>query len=334
MKRLKLLLPLILMFVFIAGCSDDSVEDMVIDVQDYSQEAAGKIIKIDNSQLEFTMDADTTHFSVLNKANGQRWYSNPQNLEADTLASGSNRDILSSTLFVEYSDSKGQKFSYDNFAYSIKDKRYSIEETKDESGNVNGVKVVYTIGDIQKTYIVPTAITEERMEEFCSKMDPNDAKMIRNVYRRIDINNLRATDNKDELLEQYPDLADTKVYVLREGQSDTKLELYQETFESAGYTREEYELDNSKINVSQSTGKAAFNVSVYYTLSDDGLVVDIPMEEIEYYGKYPITYLTPLPFFGAAGMDEEGFLFVPDGSGGIINFKNGNVSHAADYIQV
>ena len=169
MKRLKLLLPLILMFAFIAGCSDDSVEDTIIDVQDYSQEATGKIIKIDNGQLEFTMDADTTHFSVLNKANGQTWYSNPQNLEAETLASGSNRDILSSTLFVEYSDSKGQKFSYDNFAYSIKDKRYSIEETKDESGNVNGVKVVYTVGDVQKTYIVPTAITEERMEEFCDK---------------------------------------------------------------------------------------------------------------------------------------------------------------------
>ncbi len=334
MKRLKLLLPLILMFAFIAGCSDDSVEDTIIDVQDYSQEATGKIIKIDNGQLEFTMDADTTHFSVLNKANGQTWYSNPQNLEAETLASGSNRDILSSTLFVEYSDSKGQKFSYDNFAYSIKDKRYSIEETKDESGNVNGVKVVYTVGDVQKTYIVPTAITEERMEEFCDKMDESDAKMIRNVYRRIDINNLRATDNKDELLKQYPDLADTKVYVLREGQSDTKLKSYQEMFESAGYTREEYELDNSKINVSQSTGKAAFNVSVYYTLSDDGLVVDIPMEEIEYYGKYPITYLTPLPFFGAAGMDEEGFLFVPDGSGGIINFNNGKVSQAAYYNQL
>lgn len=56
MKRLKLLLPLILMFAFIAGCSDDSVEDTIIDVQDYSQEATGKIIKIDNGQLEFTMD--------------------------------------------------------------------------------------------------------------------------------------------------------------------------------------------------------------------------------------------------------------------------------------
>lgn len=334
MKRLKLLLPLILMFVFAAGCSDDAAEEGFIDVQDYSQEAEGKIIKVDNGQLEFTMDADTTQFSVLNKANGQTWYSNPQNLEADTLASGSNRDILSSTLFVEYSDSKGQSFSYDNYAYSIKDKRYSIEEIKDESGNVNGVKVVYTVGDVQKTYIVPTAITEDRMEEFCSKMDSSDAKMIKNVYRRIDINQLRATDNKDELLEQYPDLADTKVYVIREGQSDTKLESYQEMFEGAGYTYEEYEYDNSRINVSQTTGKAAFNVSVYYTLSDDGLVVDVPMEEIEYYGNYPITYLTPLPFFGAAGMDEEGFLFVPDGSGGIINFNNGKISQAAYYNQV
>lgn len=334
MKRLKLLLPLILVLLFIAGCDDADSGNEIIDVQDYSTETEGKVIKIVNDQLEFTMNADTTQFSVLNKANGQIWYSNAQNAENDTIALGANRNVLYSTMIVKYSDVKGQDFTYDNYTSSIIDKRYSIEELKDESGKVNGVKVLYTIGDIQKTYIVPTAITEERMDEFCSKMEDSDAKKIKNFYRRIDINNLRAQDNKSELLEQYPDLADTKVYVMREGQSDTKLQGFEETFKSAGYTAEDYEYDNSRINVDQFTGKAAYNIPVYYTLEDDGLVVDVPMEEIQYYNDYPITYLTILPFFGSAGTDESGYMLVPDGPGGIINFNNGKTGQAAYYNQL
>ena len=334
MKKLKLLLPLILIIIMASGCNQSDSDSVFIDVQDYSEEAEGKEIKIVNDQFEFVMNADNTQFSVLNKADGRIWYSNPQNVDTDTLAIGSNRDVLLSTLYVKYSDSKGQDFSYDNFAYSIKDKRYSIEELKDESGNVNGVKVLYTIGDIQKTYMVPQAITEERMEEFCANMSDADSKKIKNFYRRVDINALRPTDNKDELLEQYPDLADTKVYIMRSGQSDTKLEGFQELFESAGYTKEEYDYDNSRINVDQSTDKAAFNIPVYYRLEENGLVVDVPMEEIQYYQKYPITYLTILPFFAAGGTDEEGYMFVPDGSGGIINFNNGKVGQAAYYNQM
>ncbi len=334
MKRVKLLLPVVLLMLGLSACSDDSSHENFLEVQDYSQEAEGKQIQIENAGYTFTMDADTTQFSIVNKQNGQTWYSNPQNLDTETIANGTNKDMLSATLYVSYSDAKGQSFAYDNYAYSIKDKRYTLEEIKNESGVVTGVKVLYTVGDVQKTYLIPTAITEDRMEDFCSKMEDKDSKMIKNVYRRIDINNLRATDNKDDLLKQYPDLAETKVYVIRSGQSDTKLEGFQEMFESAGYTYEEYEYDNSRINVNQDTGKAAYNIPVYYTLEEDGLVVDIPMEEIVYYDTYPITNLTPLPFFGAAGKDETGFMFVPDGSGGIINFNNGKINQAAYYNQL
>ncbi|MDE6636332.1 MAG: hypothetical protein K2K09_06995, partial [Lachnospiraceae bacterium] len=213
-------------------------------------------------------------------------------------------------------------------------KNYSLEVTKDENGKDNGVKVLYTIGDIEKTYLAPKAITEERMDKFCAAMSDSDAKKIKNFYRRIDINSLRATDNKDELLSQYPDLAETKVYVMRDKQSDTKLQMFQDMFESAGYTYEEYEYDNSRINISTETGKPAFNVAVYYRLEGDELVVDVPMKEIVYSSETPITYLTALPYFGAAGMDEEGYLFVPDGPGGKIYFNNGKITQAAYYNQV
>ena len=334
MKRLKLLFPVLCAVMLASGCGNSNSEATLIDVQDYSEEAEGKTINISNDEITFSMDADTTHFSVTNKKNGQVWYSNPQDLDKETIANGINRSVLSSTLVVKYSDSKGQDFTYDNYSYSIKDKRYSIEELKDDSGDVNGVKVIYTIGDIKKSYLVPTAITEARMDEFCASMSDQDAKTIKNVYRRVDLDNLRATDNRDELISQYPDLEETKVYVIRDGQRDAKLQKFEEMFESAGYTYEEYLYDNERINVSQETGKAAFNISVYYTVDGGEIVVDVPMEEIQYYNNYPITYLTTLPYFGAAANDESGYLFVPDGPGGVINFNNGKLSQASYYNQV
>lgn len=334
MKKLKLLLPVMALMLSFAGCGSGTEESDFLEVQDYSQEEEGKVITISNDQLEFVMNADTTQFQVTNKSNGQVWYSNPQTAEEDTLSSGINKAMLSSTLIVKYSDSKGQDFSYDNYSYGIKEKRYSIEVTKDENGNENGVKILYTVGDVQKTYKVPYAISEERMDQFCASMEEADAKKIKNFYRRIDIDNLKPTDNKDELLSQYPDLADMKVYVLRENQSDSKLEMFQEIFDAAGYTNEEYEYDKSRVNISTDTGKAAFNIPVYYRLEGGELVVDIPMNEIVYKDEYPITNLTALPFFGAAGIDEKGYMFVPDGPGGIINFNNGKISQAAYYNQV
>ena len=334
MKKLKLLLTLVVLTFCLAGCGDDDGQGQFLEVQDYSEQAEGQKVNISNDQLEFVMDLDTTQFSVTNKANGQTWFSNPQTAENDAIANGINKTMLLSTLVVKYSDSKGQDFSYDNYSFSIKDKRYSVEVTKDENGADNGVKVLYTVGDVQKTYKVPPAITEDRMEKFCAAMSESDAKKIKNVYRRIDINKLRANDNKSELLESYPDLADTKVYVLRDGQRDTKLQNYQDIFESAGYTNEEFEYDKSRINVAQDTGKAAFNIPVYYRIEGGNLVVDVPMEEIVYYDTFPITDLTILPYMGAAGKDENGYLFVPDGPGGIINFNNGKTSQAAYYNQV
>lgn len=46
---------------------------------------------------------------------------------------------------------------------------------------------------------------------------------------------------------------------------------------------------------------------------------------------YPLTSLTLLPAFGAGGTADDGFLFVPDGSGAIIRFNNGRVSQRAYY---
>ena len=69
-------------------------------------------------------------------------------------------------------------------------------------------------------------------------------------------------------------------------------------------------------------------IPLYILLKEDTLVVRINAEEIVEQGIAYVMSISMLPYLGSAGKDENGFLFVPDGSGGIINFNNGKTETA------
>lgn len=77
---------------------------------------------------------------------------------------------------------------------------------------------------------------------------------------------------------------------------------------------------------------AGFEIPVEYRLSDKGLTAQIMVGGIVE-GKedsgYCLTDIAFLPYFGAAGMESEGYLFVPDGSGALIYLNNDKASYGA-----
>ena len=69
---------------------------------------------------------------------------------------------------------------------------------------------------------------------------------------------------------------------------------------------------------------AAQRITVRITLSDDGFTVCVPHDGIEEYGDTMLCGLYLMPAFGATLLDEqEGYLFVPEAAGAIINFSDG-----------
>lgn len=66
-----------------------------------------------------------------------------------------------------------------------------------------------------------------------------------------------------------------------------------------------------------------FIIPVQFELDGDCLKADIISQEISEYGDYKIIDIALLPYFGAGGNKNEGYIFVPDGSGALINFNNG-----------
>lgn len=65
-------------------------------------------------------------------------------------------------------------------------------------------------------------------------------------------------------------------------------------------------------------------VTIEYVLEDDQLVVRLPADGIREESQFALTTVELLPFLGAAGNDQEGYLFYPDGSGAITTYENVN----------
>ncbi len=65
-------------------------------------------------------------------------------------------------------------------------------------------------------------------------------------------------------------------------------------------------------------------VPVQYTLTEDGFQAEIVTNEITGVGSnaFMVDTISLLPYFGAGGLNDDGYLFVPDGSGSLIAFNN------------
>ncbi len=76
----------------------------------------------------------------------------------------------------------------------------------------------------------------------------------------------------------------------------------------------------------------AFRIPVQVTLVDDYMQASLLYDEIEEYGASRITSINLMPYFGAGAADEDGYLFIPDGSGALVEFSD-NVRNADEWRQ-
>ena len=80
-----------------------------------------------------------------------------------------------------------------------------------------------------------------------------------------------------------------------------------------------------------SRDKEGFKIPVEYTISDNNsFKAEIIVSEIEEYSTQRIMSISLIPHFGAGSIEDEGYLFIPDGSGAIIEFNN-NQGHRTEY---
>ena len=97
---------------------------------------------------------------------------------------------------------------------------------------------------------------------------------------------------------------------------------YQHSIEKSGLAYEKLE---NGVKFTFAFPTANVYIPVQYTLCEGGFQAEIVTGEIKGVGNnpYAVTAIDLLPYFGAAGMDKDGELFIPDGSGTLIKYNNG-----------
>lgn len=332
LQRLKSLIgPAIILLVIAIGIlvimfyTEKPEQEEIIRVNAYEGEETEFVLE--NDKLKFVLDAATTQFTLTTKDTGMVWYSNPTDAANDEKALTAEKNNLQSTLLLTYSTINGVDTLFNNYTYSIQNQIYEIEAGEDY------IKILYSIGEMEKEYVIPPVITKERMEAYLDIMDNADKLMVNNYYKEYDINNLSRRDEeiKDELLANYPILETEVAYIIRDNATDNIKNRMQQIFESAGYTYEEYVEDRELSLASSSFNRPVFNVSMIYRLEGADLVVEVPMDEIEFRDDFPLYNLSILPYFGAGTMEEEGYLLVPEGGGALIDFNNGKTAQSSYY---
>ena len=312
---------------FVVTYQNAEEEEQIIPVHAYAGD--GKEIVLENSELKLTFDPNTTYFNILVKSSGKVWYSVPEDAENDGIAMSSEKGRIRSTLNVTYANEIGSEVAYNNYDYSIKNQTYEVD-TDGES-----ITVHYSIGKVQKEYVIPPVCTVERMEGYMAELSSGDLNIIKQYYKKYDINDLGKKDDKEALLEAYPDLANEPLYILRDTATDSVKAKLQTIFEeSAGYTYEEFLIDKELMNTGEQGSSAVYNVDITYRLDGGDFIVEMPYSTMEYPKDRPILAVDVLPFFGAGGLDDEGFLLVPEGSGALINFNNGKTAQSVYYANV
>jgi len=254
----------------------------------------------ENDYLQLYINDETAEIAVLDKRNGYIWRSNPADRDGDPIASGEKKDLLSAQVSLEFCNEFGQ-FNHTN-SYTDSTAHGQVAYTLIP----NGIKVTYKFGTEEKTIDdLPKMISKERFEE--------------KILTKIDDNTILRT-----LKIAYREDKEKGVYVRNNGLSGVQLKRTIEAFEIAGYTEEDLAYDIAENNLDQTKPvPRLFYVTLEYKLERDTLVVRVPVDEIRYAKQYPIHQISILNFFGAGGTDEEGALFVPDGSGALIYFNNG-----------
>ncbi len=313
MKKFSKLLVFLLLAGVFSGCAKTEEEKEIVLYEYNAADYEGVEFKLENDKLLFELDHATTQFKVTFKETGKVWTSIPEVKSTDPDEKKASQSILA----LKYQSERGDTKTFTTVDESIPNGLYSLEKGADY------IKVNYSIGKVAKKFLIPPSVPEERMMVYYEQFDRKTQRSIDNAYRKIDINNLLATDDVDELLAKYPDLETTCVFEMREATKDYMKENLEKAFAEVGYTEEDYKNDVAIYNVSDGNDKALFNVSIIYRLDDNELKVEVPMEEIEYRKAYPITELMVLPYFGASTTTDTGYVLVPEGSGAIINFNNG-----------
>ncbi|GHV05650.1 hypothetical protein FACS1894217_02900 [Clostridia bacterium] len=270
----------------------------------------GMSLAAETDRLQLWIDTESAAAAVRDKISGSVTYTNPPEADADENANGINKSILKSQIAIGYYDANRRlDTTFNSFDLAVSMGQVTYEGLKD------GLRVIYDMGDNKSpTGILPRYILEESLDKLLEPLEEARRKNIRNRWAP-----LPGYPGVLELAESVRNSAS----VLRQIQSAFDKQL--------GYTEADYERDMEESGV-EGAMPIGFTIPLEYRLDGDSLRVSVPSGHVEERGGGKIESIQILRYFDAAGVADQGYMMVPNGSGSVINFNNGK-TYAEDYRQ-
>ncbi len=189
----------------------------------------------------------------------------------------------------------------------------------------NGIRVDYAMGEMESRKLVPRMIKKDRFESLIKNVVTSDKAKLKldAYYILIDLEDDSMPESqKIHYQSMYPISKEMAVYVLDSNASARELREIETYIKGeTKYTYDDLNEDHSITNYQGSdAAPPLFRFGIEYTLADDGsLSVRLAANSLRYdEDNYKLNSISILPYFGASNNGFEGYTFIPDGSGALI----------------
>lgn len=300
----------------------------------------------ENSNYEFYFSEGILEFALVSKKTGDVWFSNPTPSERNN---GIRSEMSSQITMFYLNKTDGSQKTLESYLDCVMNLDEESELKPYYVVNHDGhLRVIYILGQIKPDYIVPTCIDGETAEQYIETLKNTPGYLATSkyissgsLYSKITPSTWASypADRRDELKAIAPNIEDfindgQTVYIMGDQTKwhnrQVMLQMQEGFTEVIGMTLEDRDAMNEKFGVETEAAKN-FWIPLDYQLTETGLNVSIANDEIQYdKNTFAIASINLLQYFGSASRTESGYMFVPDGSGAIINFNNGktNISDA------
>ena len=294
-----------------------------LQVQNTSGEAVpkGQSLVTQNENFKMIYNEKTAAVTIVRLSDGKSWCTNPDETNMDSTISSFNQESMKSQFLLTYYTSEAQSAEISSYVTALQKDQVTASKTD------NGIKVTYEMGDLGKKYLIPSILSAQYMDTYMEQFTDDERAIVSKWYSKISLSSCTGSD-RDRLLERYKSISEKNdLYVFRSTQIVSNLEKLNAAFRRVGYTEADLQRDNNENFVEEEEGNYYFKIALDYRLEADTFVVSVNTGEIVYNESFPPVKLTLLPFFGAAGTQEEGYMLVPDGCGALINLNNGKTGN-------
>lgn len=272
-----------------------------------------------SDKLELYANEKTAEIAVRDISSGEVWSAVPYDYNKDARASAETKALLASFITLTYYDSASKEHTMSGYEDSIARGQFKFEAID------NGIRINMQIGELKDRFNVPFAAEAERFEKkVLSKLTVIAKRRLEAFYTKYSVDDGKLDSNvRERLLKLYPGLSDYDFYILRDDATERDISVLNGYIAETDYTAEDFKDDAEKSGSSDRAEAAAlFEIPVEFYLEDNDLIVRINAEKISYdKSAFVLNKIRLMEYFGAGKSAGSGYLFVPDGSGSIINFN-------------